>query len=90
MKVRDLQAVMEMYTDMGYGDCDVRIAIQPTWPLALRIRDAKALSEVDSPRGEDEAFELDGDPERTIVWLVSGGHPDGPDDSPYAPRQAFG
>ena len=60
-------------------DCDpqaeVRLAHQPSWPLAFQLRGVAVPDEAEY-EGDDE------DAPNRVVWLVEGDHPDG---SPYAP-----
>jgi hypothetical protein len=74
----DQMTVEELITLLE--DCDpeaeVRLAHQPTWPLAFELRGVAVPDDAGREGDEDDA------PARGVVWLVEGGHPD---DSPYAP-----
>ncbi|MBL8857581.1 MAG: hypothetical protein JNL28_03630 [Planctomycetes bacterium] len=80
MKLRDLiERLEELEADLieALGDdCEPEVlcAIQPQYPLAVRISGATVLDEDDEPQL------LDGQP---IVWIATSGHPHGV--SPYAP-----
>jgi hypothetical protein len=72
MTVEELIALLE--------DCDpdaeVRLAHQPSWPLAFELRGVAVPDDAGYEGDEADA------PAPGVVWLVEGGHPDG---SPYAP-----
>jgi hypothetical protein len=57
----------------------VRLAHQPSWPLAFELRDVADPSDA-GYEGDEE------DEPEPAVWLVEGGHPD---DSPYAPSYVW-
>jgi hypothetical protein len=60
-----------------HPDAEVRLAHQPSWPLAFELRGV-AVPDDAGCEGDEEAAPAVG-----LVWFVEGGHPD---DSPYAPR----
>lgn len=73
--IEELQEVVE-----DFPDADVMMATQPSYPIAERL---VAVADPNVSPGDDGSP----DPNRTIVWLVSGGQPS--DGSPYAPRWVF-
>lgn len=84
MTVADLIALLQ---DMP-EDAEVRLATQPSWPLAAHIG---SVVSPDDLAGEQECdahghYSCD-ECAPSVVWITEGGHPD---DSPYAPRAVFG
>ena len=90
MTVGELKELLEGLDDAT----EVRLATQPSYPLAFRVRGLRTQADIDV----NEAFEeiegsaeawVDEDAVRAaaepIVWLVEGGSPD----HPYAPRAAW-
>lgn len=71
MTVRELIEILQEHD----GDAPVRIATQPSWPLAHLI------GNVVSAGPEDDEYD-----EESIVWISTGEHPQ---DSPHAPSGAF-
>ena len=68
----------------GFGECELRLAFQPNWPLQFSIAGITIPDDESRNMGEPDE-ELDDT--ASVVYLVEGGHPD--DDSPYAPSWAF-
>ena len=66
--------LIELLSEMDPGD-EVRLATQPSYPLAFHIAGVAAL---DNEADEDEL-------EPGVVWIAAGDHPD----QPYAPHAAF-
>ena len=95
-----LDQLIERLTDLqqdGYGDSVVRLAFQPSWPLALDVGRITPLNVNDTGEEDEDGYEgtpppgwdeTAAPPEEFIVWIASGGHPY--DASPYAPAGAFG
>ena len=54
--VDDLLGVLTEVSDAGYGDCKVRIAYQPSWPLRARVENVTAI--------EDEEGGM-------VIWLAA-------------------
>lgn len=93
MKVRELIEELEAMEP----EAEVRLAHQPSWPLAFTLAGVVDGSDL----GGDDEDEEDGDvgpsfgydtreDEATgpaVVWLVEGTHPW--DESPYAPRAVW-
>jgi len=79
MTVEELLNVLTEAADAGYGDTEVRIASQPSYPLAHTV---KGLATPDDYTAD---YEIDGDLGASFVWLVEGGTPD----QPYAPSWPF-
>ena len=95
MTLRDLIDTLQALADDGYEDAPVRLAFQPNWPLAFDVGNITVLDEDAGDVEPDDDVEdiedwdaLPAPPERSVVWIADGGHPDGV--SPYAPRDAFG
>jgi hypothetical protein len=68
----------------GFGECELRLAFQPRWPLqftigGIAVPDEESRSAGDSDEEQDDAA--------SAVYIVEGEHPR--DDSPYAPDWAF-
>lgn len=80
MTVRDLIEYLEAYD----GDAEVRLAMQPEWPLAFRVAGVMSADEIaaESDEPEDEPTEA----EEPVVWIAAGSHPS---DNPYAPKGAW-
>ena len=66
--------LIALLSEMNPGD-EVRLATQPSYPLAFHIAGVAAL---DNEADEDEL-------EPGVVWIAAGDHPD----QPYAPHAAF-
>lgn len=84
MTVNEMIDRLQEAVDDGFGECEVRLAFQPNWPLQYDI------AGIATPDGESRAQgEPDEEPDdaASVVYLVEGGHPN--DDSPYAPAWAF-
>ena len=64
--------LIELLSEMDPGD-EVRLATQPSYPLAFHIAGVAALD------GDEDEFEPG------VVWIAAGDHPD----QPYAPHAAF-
>jgi hypothetical protein len=78
MTVGDLRALLENLDD----EAEVRLATQPSWPLAFHLAGVTTSQELFER--EQEVFADEDTSE--VVWLVAGDHPS---DSPYAPREAW-
>lgn len=80
MTVNEMIEALTELADEGKGECEVKMAIQPSYPLIELIKgvvDDEALCEDEDGDGDDV--------DRTsTIFLVSGGQPDR--GSPYAPR----
>ena len=74
MTVNEMIERLQEAAEGGFGDCEVRLAFQPSWPLQFEVG---GISVPDEQPDE-------GDP---VIYVVEGSHPDG--DSPYAPSWAF-
>jgi hypothetical protein len=75
MTVAELIERLEEVAHDGLGDCDVRIAIQPHWPLQFDVGGIAVPDDTD-----DEA------PETPVVYLVEGSSIR---EMPYAPGWVF-
>jgi len=76
MTVAELIEPLQEAADDGLGECEVRLAFQPNWPLQFHVGGIAVPEESD-----DEA------PETPVVYVVEGTpiH-----ESPYAPSWVFG
>lgn len=92
-----LDQLVECLTELqqdGYGDSRVRLAFQPSWPLALEVGRITPLN-VNDTSEEEDGYEDTPPPgfgdvlaEDFVIWIADGGHPH--DASPYAPAGVFG
>ena len=88
MTIGELIAVLEEKAEQYGEETEVRIAIQPSWPLQSHISGVvgsdqiKDDEEYDEDEDEDEKEEEESKEEK-IIWLVEGGQcrP-----NPYAPK----
>jgi hypothetical protein len=84
MTVNEMIERLQEAVDDGFGECEVRLAFQPSWPLQFEI------GGVATPDDESRATsEPDEEPNgvSSVVYITEGSHPR--DDSPYAPSWAF-
>ena len=74
MTVNELVERLQEVADDGLGECEVRLATQPSWPLQYSV------GGIATP---DDTVEV---PETPVIYLVEGNpiH-----ESPYAPDWAF-
>lgn len=86
MNTKTVADLIEQLQDMPQ-DAQVRLATQPSWPLAFTI------GAVTSPEDMAGETECEGHGHYSckecaddIVWIAAGDHPDG---SPYAPHGAW-
>lgn len=77
MTVRDLISALEDYDQ----DAEVRIAIQPRWPLEYTISDVVCSDSI----GEAEEADEEPDPDKPLVVYITEGQQVG-----YAPAGVFG
>jgi len=75
---------LEEVAEDGFGECELRLAFQPNWPLQFTIGGIAVPD--DESRGMGEPDE-EPDDAASVVYIVEGGHPH--EDSPYAPPWAF-
>lgn len=82
MNINELIAALEEQREWVGGETEVRIAYQPSYPLAGSIDNVTSLPINISTRDDDEDFSDD-----AFVWIAVGvvNH----DESPYAPRLAW-
>ena len=84
-----VQELIDLLSDFD-SDLEVRIALQPTWPLAATVA---AITKVrpDSDSDSDEELNSESSVDSTeaapVVWIAAGGMPWS--ESPYAPREAW-
>lgn len=84
MTVNEMIERLREAADEGFGECEVRLAFQPNWPLQFTV--AGIATPDDESRAHGEPDE-EPDDAASVVYVVEGGHPN--DDSPYAPAWAF-
>jgi len=80
MTLSELKAALEELEEAGYGDFEVRLATQPTYPLQSSIRAVAAMN-IESYGDEPS----DDEPER-VVYIAEG---EQVHSNPYAPGWAF-
>lgn len=82
--IGELREMLEQYED----DQPVRIAFQPSWPLAARVAAVSSAEDFEDPdEGEEDNYEREGERGRTVWLAASEGVPY--DEHPYAPRGAW-
>jgi hypothetical protein len=84
MTVNETIERLQEVAEDGFGECELRLAFQPKWPLQFTIGGIAVPD--DASRGTGEPDE-EQDDRASVVYVVEGGHPD--NDSPYAPGWAF-
>ncbi len=67
-------------------DAEIRIAYQPSWPIAASVSSVTSDAEARADDPDDEP-RAGGRPEPGVIWLACGALPY--DESPYAPRGAW-
>lgn len=94
-----LDELIEQLTEMRdrqNGDVEVRIAYQPSWPLAGYVANVAYVDgdpddrcETHSPNIWCEECEPEDEDKKAHVWIATSGTVNH-DESPYAPRAAWG
>ena len=84
MTVNEMIERLQEAADDGFGECEVRLAFQPSWPLQFQV--GGVATPDDESRAADDPDEEPDDASR-VVYITEGSHPR--DDSPYAPAWAF-
>jgi hypothetical protein len=84
MTVNEMIERLQEVAEDGFGECELRLALQPRWALQFTIGGI-AVPDDDS-RGMGEPDEEPDDAGK-VVYITEGDHPK--DDSPYAPAWAF-
>jgi len=74
MTVAELIEELTEVADAGFGDLEVLLAHQPSWPLAFTV---SCIATPEDIEPEDQP----------VVWIAAGAHPIGR--SPYAPSNAW-
>jgi hypothetical protein len=83
MTVNKMIECLQQAAESGYGDCEVRLAFQPHWPLQFTVAGITTPDDEADSREPDE----DGDDElQQAVYIVEGRCPSA---SPYAPKWVF-
>lgn len=84
MTINELIERLQEAAEDGFGESEVRLATQPSWPLQFTVGGVVTPDDRACARGQEP------DEEREESWLVvyitEGRHPD---DSPYAPAGVF-
>lgn len=84
MTVNEMIERLQDVAEDGFGECELRLAFQPNWPLQFTIAGITIPDDESRSMGEPDE---EPDDAASVVYLVEGGHPT--DDSPYAPAWAF-
>ena len=84
MKVNEMIERLQEVAESGFGECEMRLAFQPNWPLQFTVAGIATPDDESRDLGEPDE---EPDDAATVVYIVEGGHPYG--DSPYAPAWAF-
>ena len=84
MTVNEMIERLHEVAEDGFGECEVRLAFQPNWPLQFTV--GGIATPEDESRGMGEPDE-EPDDAASVIYIVEGDHPR--DDSPYAPAWAF-
>ena len=84
MTVNELRERLQDAADEGFGQCEVRLAFQPNWPLQMMVAGIATPDDASRAMGEPDE---EPDDAGSVVYITEGGHPT--DDSPYAPAWAF-
>lgn len=84
MTVNEMIERLQEVAEDGFGECELRLAFQPNWPLQFRIGGIAVPADESRGMGEPDEEPDDAD---SVVYIVEGNHPR--DDSPYAPGWAF-
>jgi len=75
-----IEALQEL--EYEYGDAEVRLAFQPSWPLQFNLsRTIVSPLDLEDEEEDDEPAEGD-EPKRSIVYLAEAGQPY---ETPYVP-----
>lgn len=74
--VNDLYEALRELVDEGHGDTPIRIAYQPSWPLAAEVENIRLFSDKD----DDEPIEK--------VWIAASATVSR-DENPYAPKDVW-
>lgn len=83
----------DIYAGNADIDPEVRIAYQPSYPLAANLSALTHLSPDAEPQSEEEEEDWEDHPAEPtpdqpgVLWLAAGSNPY---DAPYAPRAAWG
>jgi hypothetical protein len=87
--VAELIAELQEFADQYGEDSPVRVASQPSYPLANAVTGVThfAVDGTDTPENDDEDTD---DPRRHTVWITVDGVGGYDGESPYAPRWVFG
>ncbi len=84
MTVNEMIERLQEAADEGFGDCEVRLAFQPSWPLQFEIGGIATPDDESREMGEPDE---ESNEASSVVYITEGSHPR--DDSPYAPKWAF-
>ena len=80
MTVNEMIERLQEVAEGGLGECEMRLAFQPSWPLQFTVGGIAIpeADETDTDEAQDESA--------PVVYITEGSHPD---DSPYAPGWVF-
>jgi hypothetical protein len=82
LTVNEMIDRLQEVAENGSGDCELRLAFQPSWPLQFTVGGIAEPEEPKDPSSDEEPVDA-----TQIVYIVEGSHPS--DNSPYAPAWAF-
>jgi hypothetical protein len=85
VKIVKLRELIDMLEDFDQ-EAEVRLACQPSWPLAFNVAGAVADSELADFVDERDTDDVP-EPARNVVWIVQGDHPH--EEDPYAPKACW-
>jgi hypothetical protein len=85
MTVRELIDLLGDFDE----DADVRIAYQPSWPLAAEVANVTSSEEAEL-LSDDEAMEVAAPDPPNVVWIAATSGVGRHDENPYAPSGAWG
>jgi hypothetical protein len=84
MTVEELIAELEQYD----RDAEVRVAIQPQWPLACDVQNVVSAADLPVGRDDEPAPARDDLDVAPVVWIAVS-QVSSSDESPYAPLAAW-
>ena len=84
MEVRELIELLEQYDE----DAEVRVALQPSWPLRASVQNVICSEELRNLDGEGGPLDPDADLEEAFVWIAVD-QVSSSSENPYAPRAAW-
>jgi hypothetical protein len=85
LTVNEMIERLQEVAENGSGDCELRLAFQPSWPLQFTVGGVAEPGDPEDP--EDPSSDDEPVDAASVVYITEGGHPS--IDSPYAPAWAF-